>query len=323
MAIQPAVVVMGGSTGGYQALTTILQQLPADFALPILVVLHIGLHDSLMPEMLSSRLAIKVRYAEDGDPLQAGQVLVAPPDHHLLVRDERVRLSHGPKENFSRPAVDPLFRSAAIDLGPRVIGVILTGNLDDGTVGLQAVSAYGGVTVVQDPATAIAPGMPGSAARHVQVDHCIALDDIGPLLVKLAVADSDRVPSQGNPQIEAEMALFLDKESKVEDMSAIGEPSSVTCPECGGTLWQVRGPDPQRFRCHVGHAYTAQSLCYAQSVRSDEAIWAAIRALHEKEHLLRRFAQSSTDSERAREHQASADLAGKHATELRRMASAN
>ncbi|MES2259908.1 MAG: chemotaxis protein CheB [Pseudomonadota bacterium] len=191
-----SIIVIGTSAGGVHALKTVLSTLPPDFPAAVLIVMHVGTYRSILPGILDEICALPVRHAADGEPVQAAQVLVAPPDRHMTISTEdgqaRVRLSHGPKENHSRPAIDPLFRSAAQAFGPRLTGVILTGYLNDGTSGLRAVKACGGHAIVQDPSEAHAPNMPGSALNKVAVDQCLALEAIGPALVRMVQAPARR-----------------------------------------------------------------------------------------------------------------------------------
>jgi two-component system chemotaxis response regulator CheB len=185
MTLPCPLIVIGTSRGGLQALRRILAALPEHFAATVLVAMHVAAHDSHLPELLGNCCPLPVRHAVDGEPLSTGEVLIAPPDKHLVVDKHHARLVCGSKEHASRPAIDPLFRSAAINHRTQVIGVILTGDLDDGTVGLQAVKACGGVALVQDPAEAVAPGMPSSALRHVSIDGCLPLAELGARLVAL------------------------------------------------------------------------------------------------------------------------------------------
>ena len=187
MRTAPGIVVIGASAGGVEALGFLAAALPDDFAAAVLVVLHVGAHNSVLPWLLNQRGPLPACHPRDGDPIRPGHIYVAPPDHHLLVEPGRVRLVRGPRENWARPAVDPLFRSAARAYGPGVVGVILTGGLNDGTAGLFEIKRRGGLAVVQDPADAISPGMPRSALRHVVVDHCLPLRNIPALLAELVV----------------------------------------------------------------------------------------------------------------------------------------
>ena len=284
------VIVIGTSAGGLEALFRIVPHLAKDLAAPVLVVQHIGAHRSLLPELLSSRGSLPAVFAQTRMVPQAGKIYVAPPDHHLLLEDGAMRLFRGPKEHFARPAIDPLFRSAALHSGSRAIGVILTGMLDDGSAGLHAIKACGGTTIVQDPAEAIAPSMPQSAISNVQVDHVVGLDAMANLLNRLAQPVESGAPSV--PEwLRAEHAISLGQ-AHLEDLARVGIPSRFTCPDCGGALTEVQHGKPVRFLCHTGHAYSLRSLVAAHEVLTEEVLWAGLRALQEKEAILLRLAES-------------------------------
>lgn len=322
-----ALIVMGASQGGLASLRTIFSGLPADFPAPILVVMHVGSHETMLPAILSLSGALPARHAEDGATPEAGTILVAPSDHHLLVEKNRVRLSRGPKENHARPAIDPLFRSAAIAHGNRVIGVILSGNLDDGVVGLQAVKAYGGIAVVQDPKDAKATSMPESALQYVDVDYCLPLEDIASALLRL----SDRPPRHAARVTENETDLMEHRFASgtepvptMTDLDRIGTRSTQTCPECGGTLWEINASFPVRYRCHTGHSLTGNAMLKVQDRLSEDALWGAVRALHEKHTLHKRLASDAIRRgapDIAGEHEAAAGRAAEHAQALRRIIS--
>jgi two-component system chemotaxis response regulator CheB len=251
----------------------------------------------MMPKILNRLGRLPAHHAVDGEAIEYGRIYIAPPDHHLLVESERVRVVRGPKENRARPAADPLFRSAAWAYGTRVVGVVLTGALDDGTAGLAAIKQRGGVAVAQDPEEALYPGMPGSAVENVTVDYCLPLAGIAPLLTRLAstpAPDESIYPIPEILSIETRMARR--EQSKMEDVEKLGSPSAFTCPECRGTLWELKDGDLLRFRCHVGHAFSAESLMAEQSEELESALWAALRSLEENAALARRLAA------RAREH---------------------
>ena len=197
MGTAPSIVVIGASVGGVEAIGFLASALPPDFAAAVLVVLHIGAHKSVLPRLLSQRGPLPACHPGDGDPIRPGRIYVAPPDHHLLVEPGRVRLARGPRENWVRPAVDPLFRSAAQAYGPGVVGVVLTGGLNDGTAGLFEIKRCGGVAVVQDPDDAVSPGMPQSALRHVAVDHRLPLAAIPALLAELVVGGMGAIARAG------------------------------------------------------------------------------------------------------------------------------
>jgi two-component system chemotaxis response regulator CheB len=258
----------------------------------MLVVLHVGAHDSVLPKLMSRRSGLDVAHARDDEPLRPRTIRVAPPDRHLMVVDRQLRLWNGPKENFARPAIDPLFRSAAIACGPGAIGVVLTGLLDDGTAGLQAIKARGGIAVVQDPADAEEASMPASALRHVAVDHCAPLRELPALLARLAREDlpaKETAMTPGETGLDHEQALALGAGDHFEHLGAIGTPSAFTCPECHGGLWALKGEVPARYRCHTGHGFTERALAHAIAVASDGTLWNALRTLQERQGIARRM----------------------------------
>ena len=284
-------VVIGASLGGVHALRRLCAALPGDFGAPIGIVLHIGAHRSVLPELLSAAGALPAVHAADGQKLEPGRIYVAPSDNHMRVEGDVVRVVHGPKEHHWRPAIDPLFRSAARSFGGRTVGVVLTGLLDDGTAGMQAIAEYGGLCVVQDPAEAEAPSMPSSVLRHVAVDHCVRLDDMGPLLSRLVKEPLAETAAMSSPnRMTHEDDVSLGAGDVMEHLRAIGSPSTFTCPDCSGTLWQIAGVAPQRFRCHTGHAFTLESLRSVQATATDGALWSALRALQERREMLLRAA---------------------------------
>lgn len=312
------IVVIGGSAGALEALKVMLPMLPQDFPAAVLIVTHIGSQKSTVPDILGRCSAMPVRHATDGEPLIPGRVLVAPPDEHLTVvaRDGRayVQLVHGPRENHCRPAIDPLFRSAATAFLVDTIGVLLSGYLDDGTVGLQAIKACGGMAIVQDPFEAKAMDMPASALQHVDVDRVLRVGDIGPSLVELATA-SVRPDARGDDTSASAVPGWIgienritSRDSDMDDLEKIGKPSSLTCPECAGALWEVGHKGPIRYRCHTGHAFTARVLETLQRDTVEDAIWGAVRALHEQERL---FSKLSDRERQAGNAESAADYAAK------------
>lgn len=317
------VVVIGTSAGGFEPLKQLVSALPEEFPATVLIVKHIGRHESTLPEILQAQSVLPVRHPGDREAIQPGIVLIAPPDCHLLVEQGKVRLFHGPKENFSRPAIDPLFRSAALVYREKTIGVVLSGSLDDGTVGLQAIKAYGGIAIVQSPADATVPAMPQSALDSVDVDFCLPGAEIADRLVSLVRESVTLTPTSGSTDwVRMEQRCAVSEGNEMEDLKKIARPSTFTCPECHGSLWELEGVRPQRFRCHVGHAYTASALASAQREATEEAIWAAIRALHEKEALMKRLAQTAAQTSRVdavAEHTATARQASRHAETLRKL----
>ncbi|HEX8115863.1 MAG TPA: chemotaxis protein CheB, partial [Pyrinomonadaceae bacterium] len=252
-------MVIGASAGGVEALSAIVAGLPADFPAAVFVVLHTSPQSPcILAGILDRAGPLPARYAEDRERIAPGRVYVAPPDRHLVVEPTRVRLTLGPKENRFRPAVDPLFRSAAQTYGPRVVGVILTGNLDDGTSGLLAIKQLGGTAVVQDPREAFSPSMPLSALEHVEVDYRLPLREIAPRLVRLATSQADEVEEVREVPEKMEIEVRIAKEDRATEAGVLklGEPSNYACPDCHGVLLRMKAEGPMRFRCHTGHAFT-------------------------------------------------------------------
>ncbi len=290
-------MVIGTSSGGIDALRTLAAALPADFAPPICVVVHVAPHSpGIIHEILGRAGPLPAFKGADGMPLTRG-FYVAPPDFHMLVEDGALRLASGPRENRSRPAIDPLFRSAARAHGRGVIGVVLTGNLDDGTDGLWTVKRQGGIAIAQDPDDAVVPSMPRSAIRHVAVDHVVPLAALGPLLVTLAATPLSHPSRRQIPaSLEIEMDIARGKNAIDAGVTQLGEPSSYACPDCHGVLLQVtsEGGVP-RFRCHTGHAYSVESLLGAMDEAIEDAGWNAVRSMEECGLVLQRMAQHLRD----------------------------
>ena len=294
------IIVMGASSGGIESLMAVAAGLPRDLPAAVFVVLHIpATSHSWLPQILSSAGALPAHHVADEEPIEPGHIYVAPPDHHLLLDRGYVHVLRGPKENNHRPAIDPLFRSAARAYGPRVVGVVLSGALDDGSAGLLAVKRQGGVAIVQDPKDALFPSMPENAMQIVDADFCLKKSDIAAVLARLAVEEvkvkMDRPVSE---EIKKETEIEAMDMSTIENDNKPGTPSVFGCPDCGGVLWELQDGDLLRFRCRVGHAYGAEGLLSAQSEHLDAALWSAFRALQEKAALSRRLAARARDSRR-------------------------
>lgn len=269
-------VVIGASAGGVETLKRVVAGLPADFPAAICIVLHIAPDSpSLLARILARSGPLPCKPAGDGEVLRRGQILVAPPDRHLLVEDDRVQLTVGPRENGHRPAVDVLFRSAAQAKGGRVIGVILSGTRGDGTVGLAAVKSSGGAAIVQDPTEALYAGMPATALAHVAVDAVVPSELVAKTIVAM-VRGEDPPPAARHTQPE-------------RDPSA-GDPGVTVCPECGGVLSERPEAGIAVWECRVGHRYSPESLVDAQADGVEAALWTAVRALEDRSRLLERMA---------------------------------
>lgn len=292
-----SIVVVGASVGGVHALRTLVAALPPDFPAALAAVIHIGSRPSILPDLLSAASKLQAQHAENDQTPLPGRIYVAPPDCHLLLDGNRFRLSHGPKEHHTRPAIDPLFRSAALAYGPRAIGVVLTGRLDDGTAGLQAIKECGGVAVVQDPADALEPGMPSSALQFVEIDHCVPLARIGEVLIEAVSRPPARVAASPPVHLIHEHQAALGRSDAMQELSEIGTPSPFVCPDCHGALWELKGSRPPRYRCHVGHAFSIKTLEEVQSAAGDAELWSALRALQEREQLLKKLSESELPKE--------------------------
>jgi two-component system, chemotaxis family, protein-glutamate methylesterase/glutaminase len=292
--IHREVVVVGASAGGIEALQQLLQSLPNHFDAAILVVLHTSSHaGSLLPQILQRSSHFPVVHPEDGEILLKRKVYIAPPDFHMLIEGNLIRIIQGPRENLHRPAIDPLFRSAASSWGRKAIGVVLTGSLDDGTSGLMLVQARGGAAVVQDPESAMFASMPASAREHVPDAKVLPLEEIGPYLQKLVqetLPSSTGTEAEPGAPGEREIRYAEFEMSELENEKHMGTASAFACPDCGGVLWELDDRSFLRFRCRVGHAFTARHLGAEQRHSVETALWSALRALEENASLYRRMA---------------------------------
>ncbi len=290
------IIVIGASTGGVEALMRLARRLPGNLRAAIFVVLHLSPYaPSHLPQILSREGPLPAHHPVDREPIRSGRIYIAPPDRHLMIERDRIRVVRGPRENRHRPAVDPLFRSAALAYGPRVIGVVLTGALDDGTAGLQAIKRYGGIAIVQDPADALFPSMPESAMDYVQVDYCLPLAKIAPLLAQLvptpAADDGDDVTPTPNLQYETNIAK-MDAATLTSDERP-GELAGFMCPECGGPLYELQEGQLLLYRCRVGHAFTGKSALTTQLEALEEALWSAYNTLRESALVAERLADDA------------------------------
>lgn len=306
------IIVVGASAGGVEALMKLVRNIPEDIDAALFATLHFPPDStSSLGPILNRAGLLNAKQAVDGEGIEAGHIYLAPPDHHLLIFRDRLRLYRGPRENGNRPAVDPMFRSAALAYGRRVIGVVLSGNLDDGTSGLLAIKRRGGIAVAQDPEEAMFPSMPQSAIDHVAVDHVVKLDRMAKLLYELAkrpTATEESVASHDDARKETEYSeVDLARIEQAADHPGVLAPFG--CPDCGGTLWELREGDLVRFRCRVGHAWTSDGLLASQAETLDAALWTALRALEESTALSRQLADRARRRGHARLAERMADNA--------------
>jgi len=293
------IIVIGGSAGATTPLKQILGALPADLPAAVFVVLHIPPQGiGILSTVASAASRLPVLQAESGMVINNGHIYLAVPDRHLLLSESHIMLGRGPRENMVRPAIDPLFRSAALQYGPRVIGVVLSGLLSDGSAGLNAIKRCGGFTLVQDPRDAIADEMPLQALGATTVDLCVPAAGIGDVLADLVHEPAGKVlPVPAEIRLEVEIAAG--ERIGTSSLSGIAEPAALTCQSCGGVLSKLRMGEPLRFRCQVGHAYTADALAKEQEGQVDEALRVALRIIEERAELVQRMAEDGRNAGRA------------------------
>ncbi|MBD2700035.1 chemotaxis protein CheB [Spirosoma sp. BT702] len=284
------IIVIGASAGGVYVLKDLVAALPADFGAAIFVVLHVSPHSpSYLPEILAHAGKLTVSHPIDGELVRPGHIYVAPPDHHMLVEYDQVVVKKGPKENRFRPSIDALFRSAAYTYGPRVIGIVLTGLLDDGTSGMWSVKRLGGLTIVQEPDEAMYSSMPDSVLNNVEVDYRVSVAQMATLLTELiqeTVADKSDLLPEEQELMEAEVNIAAQDSAFEQGIIDLGELTPLTCPECSGALVSIKEGKLIRYRCHTGHAFTANTLLAETTKVVEESFWKAIRSLEETVILL-------------------------------------
>jgi two-component system, chemotaxis family, protein-glutamate methylesterase/glutaminase len=321
------IIVIGASAGGVQALTKLVANLPADLPAAVIIVLHISTNvPSLLPGILGRESKLPVAHAINGESIKRGKIYVAPPDHHLIIERDQLRLVHGPKENLHRPSIDTLFRSAARWGGPRVIGVVLTGARDDGTAGMRAIKQRGGIAIVQDPEEAPFPSMPMSVMQEINVDYSLPLREIPALLDQLShetTAEEEGFPMPDEIEIEAKIAeQAMESAELIASVERLGKVSKLTCPDCHGALWEINDEKLLRYRCHVGHAFSAEALSDGQSQMLEVALWSAVRALEEQMILARRIgerARRANQMKAARSFERRAREAEEHSSMIRQI----
>ncbi len=293
------IVVIGASAGGVLALKELVSLLPANFEAAVFVVQHVSPHSpSYLPQILNMAGFLKAEHPRDGETIEVGRIYVAPPDHHLLIEEGRVLVKRGPKENRFRPSVDALFRSAAYTYGPRVIGVVLTGMLNDGTSGMWSVKRLGGLGIIQQPDEAMYPSMPTSVLEYVDVDHQVPIGELGALLTRLIhepAPDPRALSPEEAERMQTEVKIAAQKNAFDMGIQEMGHPSTLTCPECHGALVQLKEGKLIRYRCHTGHSYTASALLSEVTESVEASLWSVIRGLEETILLLDQTAQAFTD----------------------------
>ena len=307
---------IGASAGGINAVTEVISQLPPSLNAAVLVVFHLS--KIAMPEILLERMKkntkLLCKIANDNDPIEPGTIYLAVPDAHLLVKDKNILLGHGPRENRFRPSIDVLFRSIAADFGERSIGIILTGFLNDGTVGMNAIKQSGGYTIVQDPNEAEYPDMPLSVLETMEADHCVSLKKMGDAI--LQITKNAKVKGVTPPEVVTlESKLSERAATSIEKVSQLGKKTIYACPDCGGGLWQIDQPS-MHFRCHIGHSYTEKDLLYKQSESIEHTLWVSVRMMEERRLLLLRNAKNYNEKGLQKLSQEYSERAGQMQTHI-------
>ena len=286
------IFLIGASAGGRTAVEEALQNINRDINASFLVVVHSSFDMiSSFATYLNQKIDLEVVNAEEGMQVERGKVYVAVPNQHMVIIDGKISNTNGPRENLFRPSIDVLFRSAAVDYGNRCVGILLSGRLNDGTVGLEAIKKCGGITLIQDPNTAEFSGMPVTAQKFVQIDYKVQLDKIAETIISIsqeALPEAVEIPY--SIKREAEIASKIRSQVKTEDF--LGEKVALSCASCGGPLWKIKDTGIERYRCHVGHSFSQESLLLAQNENLEETLWVCLRTLEEKKVLMRNMAQN-------------------------------
>lgn len=305
------IIVIGASAGGIVALRKLVASLPTDFGAAMFIVQHVSAHTvSYLPDILNRSGPLRAVHPHDGDPIKTGRIYVAPPDCHLLMEEDRVLVKKGPKENRFRPSIDALFRSAAYTYGPRVIGVVLTGLLNDGTSGMWSVQRLGGVCVVQEPEDAEYNSMPTSVLEYVDADYVVPLADMAATLCRLVaepMTDEPELLPDEDRRLQAEIQIAAQDNAFDIGIMDMGQPTTLTCPECNGVLVSINEGKLLRYRCHTGHGFTADALLAELTKSVEETHWQVVRGLEEAVMLLEQIANNyekaghAKDADRFRE----------------------
>jgi two-component system chemotaxis response regulator CheB len=306
-------IVVGASLGGVEVLPRFVAGLPTELEASVLIVMHMSANSSsYLPSILQKATSWPTHVALDGEVPQQGHIYVAIPDHHLMVDGNRLRVTRGPRESHARPSIDVLFRSAAYYRGPRAIGIVLTGLLDDGTAGLWAIKDRGGIAIVQSPDEARYPSMPTSALEHVAVDHVLRVDEMPGCLLALTrePLPGEEATAMADEKLETEVGIALENDAAERGVLRLGKPSLYTCPECHGSMVRIHEGSIDRFRCHTGHGFSARALADNGSTQVEKTLWAALAQLEEHRMILRELAQAAQGetAEAARYSRRLADL---------------
>lgn len=282
------IITVGASAGGMNALSELVAQFTEDMEVAVFIVMHLS--RASISDFLSNRLqphtSFQCKVAQEGGNIEKGHIYIAASNKHLLVKKNKIILGQGPEENRWRPSIDVLFRSAAAAFSTRVIGIILTGSLDDGTTGMSAIKRSGGTCIVQDPNEAEYPDMPLSVLDNMEVDYCIPLAKMGGAIFDIIQTEPESIAAPPDVIIESVIAerVVVD----YENVKKLGEKSIYACPDCGGGLWYITKENgkPNRYRCHIGHSYSEKDLVVKQGEILESTLWTALRIMEERRNLL-------------------------------------
>lgn len=318
-ALRKDIVAIGGSAGSGSVLRNLVGDLPDNFPASVFISTHVPAHGpGFLTEILASSAKLPISQVVDGQPIEQSRIYLAAPDRHLLLIGETIRLGTGPRENMARPAIDPLFRSAALSFGPRAVGVVLTGMLNDGASGLATIKDQGGTTVVQHPLDAHANQMPLAALEATAVDYVTSAEDLARTLI--GIAGSEAGPAQSATEdLRLEVDVAFGARLGSQHLRELAEPSALSCPDCHGVLSEIIGSRPLRYRCQIGHGYTAEALV-SRIDEVDEAIRVAMRIMEERVTLVERMARDARDTGRnalVELYEARAEEYRRYATTLR------
>lgn len=289
------IIVIGASAGGVTALKEIVASFPENFKASVFIVQHVSADSlSLLPKILENKCKLKVLHPQDGEKIKQGYIYIAPPDRHLIIEQDYILVKKGPKENRFRPSIDALFRSAAYNYGTRVIGLVLTGMLDDGTSGMWSVKRLGGLGIIQQPEDAEYPAMPLNVLEYVNVDYILPLSSIGELLCELVLETAPVPNSIQLPDLhrmKSEIDIAAQKNAFENGIMEMGELTPLTCPECHGVLLKLVEGNLIRYRCHTGHSFHSSSLLAGITESVEMKLWEALKNLEEKIILLTEAAE--------------------------------
>jgi len=315
------IITIGASAGGLNAISEVVAQLPEELDAAVFVVIHlsrIGLGAFLI-NRLQKYTAFTCLIPKDGEEIEAGKIYIAPPDNHLLIKDGKVALRFGPAENRWRPSIDVLFRSAAAYHGNRVIGIILTGYLNDGTAGMSAIKKSNGYCIVQDPNQAEYPDMPISVLETMEVDYCVPLDKMGETILSIIQHAPPEIKVTQN-EVLKEAQIAERTMTDIETVAQLGQQALYACPDCGGGLWDISGSEIKRFRCHIGHAYSEKDLLIKQEESIESTLWVALRMMEERKMLYKKISSDESNKGLLRlsiSHEQKADELEEHILKLK------